>query len=53
MPRTTDDAKESTVKLRINEEQRKHIEKQAKKNYITMSEYIRKLINADIKREKQ
>lgn len=50
MSRTTSDAKENTIKLRINNEQRKHIETQASKKYMSMSEYIRELINSDMKR---
>lgn len=48
MPRSSSDPKETTIKLRLNEDMRKHIEKSAKKKYITMSEYIRQLIRSDM-----
>nr|DAW99431.1 MAG TPA: hypothetical protein [Bacteriophage sp.] len=46
--RTSSDPKESTIKLRLNDEMRKHIEKKSKKQGVSMSEYIRKLIENDI-----
>lgn len=49
MARPTSDAKDSTIKLRINDSQRKHIEKASTIKHITMSEYIRKLINDDMR----
>lgn len=49
MPRSSNDPKETTVKLRLNEDMRNHIEKSAKKKYITMSEYIRQLIRSDMR----
>ena len=46
--RTTSDPKETTIKLRVNEDMRNHIEKKSKLKSITMSEYIRELIRKDI-----
>ena len=46
--RTSSDPKENTIKLRLNDEMRKYIEKKSKKQDISMSEYIRKLIENDI-----
>ena len=46
--RTSSDPKESTNKMRLNDETRKHIEKKSKKQGVSMSEYIRKLIEKDI-----
>lgn len=48
MPRYSNDPKETTIKLRINELMRNHIENCAKQQAITMSEYIRKLIHKDM-----
>jgi predicted DNA binding CopG/RHH family protein len=48
MPRYSSDPKETTIKLRINELMRKHIEQQAKHKSITMSQYIRELIKNDM-----
>ena len=47
--RTTTDPKETTLKLRLNDEMRTHIEKSAKRKGISMSEYLRQLIYTDIK----
>ncbi len=41
MPRYSSDPKETTVKLRLNDDMRRHIEK--------MSEYLRNLIKSDMK----
>lgn len=49
MPRYSSDPKETTVKLRLNEDMRRHIEKSAKAKGVTMSEYLRKLIKNDMK----
>ena len=46
--RVTVDPKESTIKLRLNDDMRQHIEKQSKSHSISMSEYIRNLIQKDI-----
>lgn len=46
--RTSSDPKENTIKLRLNDEMRKYIEKRSKNQDISMSEYIRKLIENDI-----
>lgn len=51
--RTTNDPKETTVKLRINDEMRNHIELSSKKKCVSMSEYIRRLIYADMIAEKK
>ena len=48
MPRYSSDKKETTVKLRINELMRTHIETQAKQKSVTMSQYIRELIKSDM-----
>ena len=47
--RTTTDPKETTLKLRLNDEMRTHIEKSAKRKGISMSEYLRQLSYTDIK----
>lgn len=47
--RPTMDKKESTIKLRINEDMRSWIESRADKEKISMSEYLRKLILNDMR----
>ena len=47
--RTTTDPKETTLKLRLNDEMRTHIEKSAKRKGTSMSEYLRQLIYTDMK----
>lgn len=47
MPRYTSDPKETTLKLRLSEEMRSHIEKKSKQKGISMSEYMRELILKD------
>lgn len=49
MPRYSNDPKETTVKLRLNEDMRKHIEQSSKRKTVSMSEYIRQLIRNDMK----
>ena len=49
MPRPTSDPKETTIKVRINEDMKNHIEKMAKRKCISMSEYMRELIQKDIR----
>lgn len=49
MPRYSTDPKETTVKLRLNEDMRKHIEQSSKRKSVTMSEYIRQLIKNDMR----
>lgn len=49
MPRYSNDPKETTVKLRLNDAMRSHIEKSAKSKSISMSEYIRQLIQKDMR----
>lgn len=48
--RSTTDPKEQTMKLRLNDAMRSWIEKQAYKNGISMSEYIRELISQDMQK---
>ena len=50
--RTTTDPKETTLKLRLNEEMREFVEKSAKRKGISMSEYIRNLIHLEIRKGK-
>ena len=47
--RPTMDKKESTIKLRINEDMRSWIESRSDKEKISMSEYLRKLILNDMR----
>lgn len=49
MPRYSTDPKETTVKLRLNESMRSYIERSAKAKSVSMSEYIRKLIQKDMR----
>lgn len=48
--RTSSDPKETTVKLRINNDMRLHIEKSSKRVGKSMSEYMRKLILKDMRK---
>lgn len=48
--RPTSDKKEQTLKLRLNEEMREWVEAQSDRQGISMSEYIRCLIEADMER---
>ena len=48
--RTTTDPKETTLKLRLNEDMRTFVEKSSKRKSITMSEYIRNLIYAEMRK---
>jgi predicted HicB family RNase H-like nuclease len=50
MPRYSNDPKETTLKLRLNEEMRTYIENSAKRKGISMSEYLRQMIFKDMKR---
>lgn len=50
--RTTIDPKETTLKLRLNEDMRNFVEKSAKRKGITMSEYIRNLIHCDMRNKR-
>jgi Arc/MetJ-type ribon-helix-helix transcriptional regulator len=43
------DKKESTIKLRINEDMRSWIESRVDKEKVSMSEYLRKLILNDMR----
>ena len=49
--RISSDPKETTIKLRLNEDMRKHIEKSSKRANKSMSEYMRDLIVKDMKRK--
>lgn len=46
--RPTSDKKEQTLKLRLNDEMREWIERRSYECGISMSEYIRNLIEADM-----
>ena len=46
--RPTTDKKEQTIKLRLNDEMRRWIERQSYKAGVSMSEYIRELIRMDM-----
>ena len=46
--RPTVDKKEQTLKLRLNDEMREWIEEQSAREGVSMSEYIRELISADM-----
>lgn len=48
--RTTSDKKDTTLKLRLNDDMREHIEKYAKRKGISMSEYLRQLIYDDMRK---
>lgn len=49
MARYSNDPKEATVKCRINEEMKAHIDKSSKRKGETISEYLRNLILKDMK----
>lgn len=49
MARYSNDPKETTVKLRLNDTMRNHIEKSAKAKSVSMSEYLRQLIQKDMR----
>lgn len=49
MPRYTNDPKQTTIKLRLNEEMKKFVEVQSRKKSMTISEYIRYLISKERK----
>lgn len=50
MPMYSNDPKEKTLKLRLNDGMRKHVEEKSKNKGFTMSEYIRELIKKDMKK---
>jgi hypothetical protein len=50
MPRFTSDPKEMTLKLRLNDDMRNHVENQARIANVSMSEYLRNLILKDMKK---
>lgn len=50
--RPTTDPKDQTLKLRLNDEMRRHIEVSSERCNVSMSEYIRILIRNDMNREK-
>lgn len=47
--RTTTDKKDYNLRIRLNEQMYKHLDKMSKKNDTSFSGYIRKLIEKDIK----
>lgn len=47
--RQTTDRKDSTIKLRINEETRMYLDKRSKLKQISISEYVRNLIEKDMR----
>lgn len=47
--RPTSDKKEVTLKLRLNDDMREYIEKRAYRKGISMSEYLRQIIKADMR----
>ena len=49
MARPTQDKKDSTIKLRINDDLRNKIEQGAKRKCVSMSEYIRMVIDNHFK----
>lgn len=48
--RPTDDKKDTTLKLRLNDDMRNHIERMSEKKNISMSEYLRLLILSDMRK---
>ncbi len=50
--RTSSDPKNEKIKLRLNEYMKSHIDKSAKKDGISVSEYIRELIRKDMRNKK-
>ncbi len=50
--RTSSDPKNEKIKLRLNEDMKNHIDKSAKKEGISISEYIRELIRQDMRNKK-
>lgn len=50
MPIYSNDPKEKTLKLRLNDNMRKHVEEKSRNKGCTMSEYIRELIKKDMKK---
>ena len=49
--RPTSDKKDTTLKLRLNDDMREHIEKKAQRKGISMSEYLRHLIQDDMRKK--
>jgi predicted DNA-binding protein len=47
--RPTTDKKESTMKLRLNDDMREWVEQRAENRNVSMSGYIRELIKRDMK----
>lgn len=48
MPRSTSDPKQSRIQLRLNEKMISHVERQRKRLGMSVSDYIRSLIQKDI-----
>lgn len=47
MSRTTTDKKDHVIKLRVNDETKDYLEKRAKQTSVTVSEYVRQMIDKD------
>lgn len=47
--RTSSDLKNEKIKLRLNEDMKSYVDKSAKKEGISISEYIRELIRQDMR----
>lgn len=47
--RTSVDPKTTTLKLRLNEDMRRHVETKANRSSVPISEYIRELIKKDMR----
>ena len=50
--RTTSDPKNEKIKLRLNEELKNHVQRYANKQGISLSEYIRELIQQDMRNKR-
>lgn len=48
--RPTEDKKDTTIKLRLNDNMRDHVERMSKQKGISMSEYLRCLIEYDMRK---
>ena len=49
--RQTTDKKDVTIQVRVNEEQKKHLDKKASRNNISVSQLVRILIAKDMQAE--
>ena len=50
--RTTSDPKETTIKLRVSEDMRKYVEKESRRIGCEISQYLRELIEKDMRCKK-